>query len=458
MRIIILGAGQVGGTLAEHLAGEANEITIVDRDRDRLRQLQDRLDLRTVCGSASLPRVLASAGAEDADMLVAVTSDDEVNMVACQVARTLFNVPLKVARVRERNYLTGNGTLFGKDGFGVDELISPEDLLTDSLAQLLDYPGALQVISFAGDAVHMVAVRAGFGDGLVGNRIADLRQSVPLADFRIAAIYRRNRALNPTGETIIEAGDEVFIVAAKATMQTLLTGLDALGQTARTVIIAGGGNVGARLAARLEKRLHVKLIEADRHRCEALSRELPNTIVLHGSVADRDLLTGEGVEGADIYIAVTQEDKTNIMSCMLAKALGTRTVISLVSNTAFADLVQGGSIDIAVSSRHATMSALLGYVRRGDVVSAHPLRRGTAEAMEVVVHGDQRTSKIVGRALARLKLPETARVAAIVRDGKVMIAHDTLVVQDRDSLILFVADRASAKKVEKLLQVGFAFI
>ncbi|MEH6501335.1 MAG: Trk system potassium transporter TrkA [Pseudoalteromonas distincta] len=458
MRIIILGAGQVGGTLAEHLAGEDNDITVVDKDSRRLRELQDRLDLRTLCGSASLPHILAQAGAEDADMLVAVTSSDEINMIACQVAQSLFNLPRKIARVREHDYLANREALFSREAIPVDVLISPEGLVTRSLRRLLQYPGALQVLDFAEGKVQLVAVKARYGGALVGQQIASLRQHLPDVEMRVAAIFRRERAVIPRGDTVIEADDEVFFIAAREDIAQVMGELRRQDRPYKRVVIAGGGHIGAHLAESIEQRYRVKVIELNLERCELLSQQLKHSTILHGSASNRDLLIEENIEATDVFLALTNDDEANVMASMLAKKLGARTVITLINNPAYVDLVQGGLIDIALSPQQSTISALLSHVRRGDIVAVHSLRRGAAEALEAVAHGDRNSSKVVGRRIDQLDLPSGTTVGALVRADQVLIAHDDSVIEDGDHVILFVADKGAVKQVERLFQVGIGFI
>lgn len=458
MRIIILGAGQVGGTLAEHLAGEDNDITVVDKDSRRLRELQDRLDLRTLCGSASLPHILAQAGAEDADMLVAVTSSDEINMIACQVAQSLFNLPRKIARVREHDYLVNREALFSREAIPVDVLISPEGLVTRSLRRLLQYPGALQVLDFAEGKVQLVAVKARYGGALVGQQIASLRQHLPDVEMRVAAIFRRERAVIPRGDTVIEADDEVFFIAAREDIAQVMGELRRQDRPYKRVVIAGGGHIGAHLAESIEQRYRVKVIELNLERCELLSQQLKHSTILHGSASNRDLLIEENIEATDVFLALTNDDEANVMASMLAKKLGARTVITLINNPAYVDLVQGGLIDIALSPQQSTISALLSHVRRGDIVAVHSLRRGAAEALEAVAHGDRNSSKVVGRRIDQLDLPSGTTVGALVRADQVLIAHDDSVIEDGDHVILFVADKGAVKQVERLFQVGIGFI
>ncbi|MBA1190415.1 Trk system potassium transporter TrkA [Pseudomonas entomophila] len=456
MKIIILGAGQVGGTLAEHLASEANDITVVDTDGDRLRDLGDRLDIRTVQGRGSLPTVLRQAGADDADMLVAVTNSDETNMVACQVAYTLFHTPTKIARVRESSYLTRK-ELFDNEAIPVDVLISPEQVVTNYIRRLIEHPGALQVIDFAKGKAQLVAVKAYYGGPLVGQQLRQIRAHMPNVDTRVAAIFRRDRPIKPQGDTVIEADDEVFFIAARHDIRAVMGELRRLDETNKRVVIAGGGQIGERLAEAIESRYQVKIIEKSLARCRQLSDNLESTVVLQGSASDRDLMVEEGIAQADIFLALTNDDEANIMSSLLAKRLGTRRVMALINNPAYVDLVQGGEIDIAISPQLATIGTLLAHVRRGDIVSVHSLRRGAAEAIEAIAHGDTRSSKVVGKAIADIQLPEGTTIGAIIRHDQVLIAHGDTVIETGDHVILFVVDKKYIREVEKLFHVGLSF-
>ena len=457
MKIIILGAGQVGGTLAEHLASEANDITVVDTDGVRLRDLGDRLDIRTVQGRASLPNVLRQAGADDADMLVAVTNSDETNMVACQVAYTLFHTPTKIARVREAAYLTRGEELFDNDAIPVDVLISPEQVVTNYIKRLIEHPGALQVIDFAEGKAQLVAVKAYYGGPLIGQQLRQLREHMPNVDTRVAAIFRRDRPITPRGDTIIEADDEVFFIAARANIRAVMSEMRRLDESYKRIVIAGGGQIGERLAEAIESRYQVKIIEMNPARCRYLSDTLDSTVVLQGSASDRDLMLEENIADADVFLALTNDDEANIMSSLLAKRLGAKKVMTIINNPAYVDLIQGGEIDIAISPQLATIGTLLAHVRRGDIVSVHSLRRGAAEAIEAIAHGDSKSSKVIGRSIGEINLPPGTTIGAIIRDEEVLIAHDSTVINAGDHVILFLVDKKHIRDVEKLFHVGLSF-
>ena len=457
MKIIILGAGQVGTNVAESLVSEANDITVVDIDGPRLRMLQDRLDLRTVTGSAAHPPVLRSAGIEDADMLIAVTQSDEINLVACKIAAHLYNVPTRIARIRAPQYLA-NEKLFAPDCFAVDYAICPEQLITDYLVKLVQFPEALQVLEFADGRVSLVAVRAFKGGPLVGHQLQDIRKHIPNVDVRVAAIFRGDRPIVPEGATVVEADDEVFCLAASQNIRRVMRELRRQDKPVRRVMIAGGGNIGLRLARALEGDYGVKILEHNKRRCEELTTRLDKTLVLQGDVTDESLLEAENVEEMDLFVAVTNDDENNIMSCLLAKRMGARRVVALINRRSYVDLLQAGQIDIAISPAQATIGSLLAHVRRGDITEVHSLRRGAAEALEAVVHGDAASSRIVSKQIDQIELPRGTTIAALVREDAVLMAHHDTVIQSGDHAIVFVTNKKMVPKVEKLFQVSAGFL
>ncbi|MGH1439855.1 MAG: Trk system potassium transporter TrkA [Cellvibrionaceae bacterium] len=462
MKIIILGAGQVGATIAEHLAREKNDITVVDHSTERLRELRDRLDIRVITGHASHPDVLEQANIEDADLLIAVTANDEVNMVACQIAYSLYRTPTKIARIRASAFSNFKEKLFRDEHSPVDVIISPEQLVSEYIFRLIENPGALQVLDFAEGAIRLVAVKAYHGGPLVGQELRYMRQHMPNIDTRVAAIYRRGQAIMPEGQTVVEADDEVFFIAARANIRAVMSEMRRSEKPYKRIMIAGGGNIGLRLAKKIESRYSIKIFELDPVRSKALSEELNYTVVLQGSASDQDLLLEENIEETDIFIAVTNDDEANIMASLLAKRLGARKVMALINNAAYVDLIQGGEIDVAISPQQATVGSLLSHVRSGDMVNVHSLRRSAAEAIEVIAHGDENSSKVVGKSIEEVDLPDGATIGAILREDdkgekQVLIAHDSTVIENGDHVIVFLVDKRHTKYVEKLFQVGFSF-
>ena len=457
MKIIILGAGQVGSSVAANLAGEANDITVVDVDSDKLAALQDRLDIRTVVGCASHPQVLERAGAADADIILAVTNSDESNMVACQIAYTMFHTPTKIARIRAPEYLA-YPQLFVQEALPIDVLISPEKVLTDYMRKLIEYPGALQVLDFADGKVQLVAVRAHQESPLIGHPLEDMREHMPKIELRVAAIFRQGKPILPEGGTIIEVDDEVFFIAAVKNIRPIINQLRGVDRSNKRIMIAGGGNIGMHLAESLEDDYQVKVIERNPVHARQISERLDKSIVLVGDAADQELLQEENIANTDVFCAVTNDDEANILSSLLAKRLGANKVMVLINRAAYVDLIQGGEIDIAISPQQATIGGLLTHVRRGDVVVVHSLRRGAAEAIEAVAHGDPSSSKVVGRRLEQIRLPPGTTIGAIVRGEEVIIAHHDVVIEAEDHVILFMVDKRRIHEVERLFQVGITFL
>ena len=456
MKIIILGANKIGASLAENLEKEANDITVVDPDSSRLRELKDKLDIGTAIGQPSFPDVLANAGAQDADMLIAVTDSDEINLVACQVAFSLFRTPKKICRLRANSYINSQ-KLFAPEAVPVDVIISPEEIASHYIKSLLNLPGSLQVMDFAKGLVQLVAVKAEDGGPLINQEIKTLREHMPHVDTRVAAIFRRDRPIIPQGDTVIERDDEVFFIAAKENIRSVMSEMREVDSPYKRIIIAGGVNIGERLAAQIETQYRTKILEVSLERCDVLAESLRHTTVLHADASHREVLLEEGIDSADVFLALTNNDEANIMSSLLAKRLGAGRVMTLIANPSYVDLVQGGEIDIAISPQQATIGSLLTHIRRGDIVNVHSLRRGAAEAIEVIAHGDKSTSKVVGKTIDDIDLPTGTTIGAIVRDDKVLIAHDNIVVETDDHVILFMVDKRKISDVEALFQVGFTF-
>jgi trk system potassium uptake protein TrkA len=458
MKIVILGAGQVGSTVARSLSHEDNDISIVDTDLERLRDLANHLDLRTVQGFGSHPKVLQRAGIEDADLVIAVTNSDEVNMVACQVAYTLYNTPTRIARIRSSEY-TDNPILFSREHSPIDVLISPEQLITQHIARLIEYPSALQVFDFADGRAQLVAARADAGGRLVGQKLYKLRQHMPAgSDARIAAIYRDGELVIPDGDTIIEENDTVFFLAARRHISTVMKEMRPLDNPIRRIVLAGGGHIGSNLALLLERDHHVKVIERNPQRAEFIAGELEKAIVLVGDCMDEQLLREEAIDTTDVYCMLTNDDEANILSALLAKRLGAEKVIAIINRPSYVDLVESGSIDIAVSPEQITIGALLTHIRRGSMARVHSLRRGAAEAIEAVALGDKHSSRVIGRAVEELDLPEGTTIGAIVREEDVIIAHHDTVIREQDHVLLFVPDKAQIPAVERLFQVSATFV
>jgi len=459
MKILILGASQVGISIAEILVSEENDVTVVDRNSKTLQQLQSRLDIRTVTGHAAHPSVLKAAGAEDASLILAVTDNDEVNMVACQIAEATFGTPTKIARIRAKEYLDNIHLFSQKAAFNIDVVISPERIVKDHITRLIEFPGALQVLDFADGLVQLVGVKAVAGAALIGCRLESLSDSIDNIPTRVAAIYRDKKVITPVSETTIQEDDEVFFVAAREHIRKIMKEMRGTSHRIKRIFIAGGGNIGLNLAKELDtKGYSVKIIELDVDRAEQIADEVDNAIVLSGNAADAGLLLQENIESADVFCAITERDEINILSAKLAKQLGAKRVMALVNRPAYVEHIEHHDIDLIISPRVATIGSVLAHIRRGDVVAVHSLRRGRAEAIEAVAHGDEHSSKVIGKGVRNIPFPAGTGIGAIVRDGKVVIPSKETIIEPEDHVIIFMDDKACIKTVEALFQVDATFI
>lgn len=463
MKIIIIGAGQVGTSVAENLVSEANDITLVDTNAELLETLRDRFELRTICGNGASPQILKDAGGRDADLLIAVTQSDQTNLCACRIAKSVFNLKTRIARLRSSEFVE-HPELLNDDNFAVDFTICPEQIVTDYIRRLVSFPEALQVVEFAGGAVSLIGVCAVAGGPLIGHPLKALRYHMPNIDVRIAVIYRQGEAIIPEGDTVIVPGDEVFCLAATVHIRHVMRELRRGDEAIRNVMIAGGGGIGMRLATSIERDYNVKVIEVDARRVDALAAQLTRATILSGDATDEALLENENIASMDLFVALTNDDEDNIMAASLAKRMGARRTLALINRKAYVDLVQGGPIDIAISPAQVSIGTLLAHVRRGDVIAVHSLRRGAAEALEIIAHGTRKDSRVVGRPIAEIRLPQGATIGALVREERrsdgtlmrrevVMPHHDT-VIQNEDHVIVFCIHKRLVRQVEKLFQAG----
>lgn len=468
MQILIIGAGRIGNAVAEALVDEANDITVVDTDRARIDVLQSRLDLRGVEGNATSPDVLKSAGAADADMILAVTANDETNMAVCLLASRLFNIPTRIARVRNselRNY----PRLLAEEGFQITSSIWPEQALTETLLRLIEFPETLQILDFAEGKASLFCVRAVAGSPLVGRPIRDLNVHLPKVPARIVSVFRRNRRLDLSADTVIESGDEVIALSSGRNVRRVISELRHHEERIRNIIIGGNPMLGIQLAEALNgaegrKGYRIIMIDRDKSLESSLAARRPSdTLLINGSITDEEVLERAGIAQCDLYISLGSHDETNIMGALLAKKLGARRVIALTDNATFSDLMQGTQIDITVSKTQACLNELLRHVRRGDVVSAHSLRRGVAEALEIVAHGNAKSSRVVGKRIEDIDLPEGASIAALVRgdtqtdEDLLLVASSDLVVEAEDRVIVFVPSKRMIPQIEKLFAVDVGF-
>ena len=451
MKIVILGAGAVGSTLAS-LLSEEHDIVIVDNNSSVLGYLEEEADLKTILGGCSYPNILVNADIANADMVVAVTGSDETNIVSCLIAKVLNSSIKTIARVREASYLRGKTKEAMNSGLiPVDIHVSPEQLITDQIQGLIDIPGSLQVLEFGDGLLNLVAVRAVKGGPMIGHEISDLKKHMPRVDTRVAAIFRKGESIIPSGSTTIEADDEVFFISKKGEASNVINEMRTKEDPYNNVIIAGGGKIGSRLAKATEGKHNIKIIESSPDRARYLSEKLSSSVVLRGSVCDKALLHDENIEGTDVFAAVTNDDEANVMSCLLAKEMGAHKVVALINNPAYVDLVQGKGIDIAIAPSQITIGTFLAEIEGKDVVKVHSLRRGAAEAIETLAkESPSGKESCIGKELGEISLPEGATIGALIRGNKAKIAHDHVHLRENDHVIVFLTNKKYLKEVKNI--------
>ena len=457
MKVIICGAGQVGYNIAKHLAAEHNDVTVIDQSSELVRRVNEQLDVKSIVGHASRPDVLAKAGAADAEMIVAVTLVDEVNMMVCQVAHSLFEVPTRIARVRSQEYLRPEWShLFSRAHMPIDVIISPEIEIARAVTQRLRAPGAINMIPFADDTVRVVGVHIGDGCPVIDTPLRQLTELFPDLHIRVMGIIRQGRIRVPHGNEEISIDDEVYFAVETGHMDRAMAAFGYEEEEARRIIIIGGGSVGLFLAQEIEKEypgVALTVIESNKDRAEELATQVAKSVVLLGDALDWDILDEANVHLAETVVAVTDDDEVNILASLLAKRHGCRRAITLINKAGYGPLITSLGIDVVVDPRAITVSRILQYVRRGRIRSVHSLRDGMAELMEGEA---METSSLVGAPLREVKLPEGIVVGAIVRGDEVIIPRGDTVIEAGDRVIVFAA-ADMIKNAEKLFSVRLEF-
>ena len=451
MKIVILGAGVTGSSVAEAFASEENDIVVVDFRQELLDALKDRFDIATVTGNAAHPSVLEQAGIHNADMVIAVTDSDETNMLACLIINALHNRPKTIARVRAIDYLK-TPDLFGPKGLPIDFVISPEQMVMESIRNLVEFPGALHVSEFAGGLVRLFSVKVVANGFLTGKKIRTLKERLSDGKTRVVAIFRNGKPIFVTGDVSIETDDEVFLVAPSKEVKRVLKALDKLEAPFKRIIIAGGGHIGKRLALALEKNHQVKIIEKDVVRAHKISIDLSKTLVLLGDCTDEGLLLDESIESIDLFCAITDNDGVNIISASLAKSLGARKTICLLNQNSYTKLLPGTGIDVTVLPNQETLGSILMHVRRGDVARVTSLCGGTAEAIEAIAHASNDEGTVVGRRVDSINFPAGIVMGALIRNSEVIPIHHDTVFAENDHVVMFAMDKKLVSYIEQTFQ------
>lgn len=457
MQVIICGAGQVGFSIARYLSGENADITVIDQSAELIKKVTDSLEVRGIVGFASRPDILERAGAADADMVIAVTYADEVNMVACQVCHSLFEVPTKIARVRDQSYLDPVwADLFSHDHMPIDVIISPEIEVAQAIERQLRLPGAFEVLQLADGKVSLIGVHIDENTPVIETPLRQLTEIFPDLNIIITGIVRQGSGIVPKSNDQMLPGDDVYFVTETDHLARAMAAFGHEEKEARRVIIVGGGNIGLYLAKSLEAHaphVQLKLIEMDRERAESVAQELDRAIVIHGDALETEILEEAKADRAEAVVAVSNDDEVNILTSLLAKRQGCKRAVTLINKTSYGPLIGTLGIDAVVSPRAITVSTILQHVRRGRIRSVHSLSEGFAEVIEAIA---METSTLVGVPLREAKLPKGALVGLIVRDGKIVLPRGDVVVQVNDLVVIFAA-KDVVKKVEKLFSVRLEF-
>ena len=449
MKVLILGAGRVGGSLATALVNNNYDVSIVDFDKSTLANLEDKLDILTVEGHASHPLSIKKAGADKSTTVIAVTSNDEVNLIACQIAKNSFNVKKTICRLSEETY-SENLDTFGTEI--VDIVISPEKEVMNHLKELIKHPGTEQIEKFADGKVNLVSVKAKKKGKLVGRELKGIKDDMPEANAFVASIYRKGKPFVPDGDTVIRESDEVYFISSSDNIDQIVNEFREDEKEYSRIMIIGGGKIGLSLAKDLENTYKTKLIDSDKSRCAELAKKLDKTIVLNGSATDEELLKSENIANVDVFCALTDDDETNLMSSLLAKKMGAKKTMIILNNPSYLGLVPG-FIDIYLAPYRLTVSSVLQDLRESDVTQDVLLKMDTgAEAIEGVVHANEFTSSLFGKPLKDIPLPEGVSIGAVIRHGELIMPNSKVELCINDNLIVFLADKEMMSEVEILFK------
>ena len=449
MKVLILGAGRVGGSLARALVNNNYDVSIVDEDKTALSSLEEKLDIMTVEGHAAHPLSIKKTGADESTTVIAVTSNDEVNIIACQIAKKQFNVKKTICRLAENSY-TEDLNIFG-EGI-IDIVISPEKEVMNHLKELIIHPGTEQIEKFADGTVNLVSVKAKKKGKLVGRELKEFKDDMPNTDAFIASIYRKGKPFIPSGDTVIKENDEIYFISSESNIDQIVNEFREKNDVYSRVMVVGGGKIGFSLAKEIENDYKTKLVDSNKERCSKLSKKLEKTIVLHGSATDEDLLKNEGIENIDIFCALTDDDETNLMSSLLAKKMGAKKTMIILNNPSYLGLVPG-FIDIYIAPYRLTVSSVLQDLRDSDVAQDVLLKMDTgAEAIEGVVHANEYTSELFGKSLKEIPLPEGSSIGAVIRHGDLLMPESGVELCLNDHLIIFLANKDMVSEVEVLFK------
>lgn len=457
MRIIILGAGQIGETLARNLVNESNDIVLIDKNADILDDLRSHIDIQTIAGHAASPGLLLEAGIEQTDLLIAVTSSDETNMLACLVATKIFKIPRTIARIRSQEYHQFP-EMFKKNVIPIQTIIYPTQAVIQHICRMIKYPDFTQILSFCQDSVYLVSIDVQTTDWLHDKTMAELREQISDIHVDMVALFNTKQSVVLEDSYIFRVKDKIIFIAQEKNLPVLLTQLKRHQKPASRIMLAGGGRIGSALAKQLESDYHIKLIEKSPERVEKNASQLSKTLVIEGDVSNRELLLSENIEDIDLFCAVTNHDETNIMASLQAKNLGAKYAITLVNQENYLDLIDDSIIDAALSPQAITIGTILSIIRQGNTVKVHRLQEAEAEAIELIVTGTEKSSSVIGRPIFDIEFPPSCIVAGVVRGKKLYFGKSNLVLAAKDRIILLLLEKKYIHQLEDLLEVNLTFM
>ena len=457
MRILILGAGQIGEKLARNLVGEDNDIVLIDLNADILHDIRSHIDIQTIVGNAASPNTLLEAGIEQSDLIIAVTSRDEINMLACLIATKIFQIPRTIARIRSHDYHT-YPELFKKNTLPIQTIIYPTDAILQHITRMIKYPDFTQILSFYQDTICLATLEVQPDDWANGRSIDEIQQQIREKQITIVALFNKKKMLPLDANYLVGVKDKILFIADEKNLSTILTQLQRTPKYNSRIMIAGGGRIGSALAKQLESEYQIKLIEQSPEKVAQNASELSQTLVIEGDISDRELLINESIEDIDMFCAITNHDETNIMASLQAKYLGAKYAMALVNHENYIDLIDDSVIDTALSPQTITIGSILSKIHHGTMLRVHRLQEEEAEAVEIIVEGTDKTSAIIGRPISEIELPPHCILAGVVRDKKLHFAQSNMILAPKDHVIVLVLQQKYLRNLEALFAINLTFM
>jgi trk system potassium uptake protein TrkA len=461
MNIIICGAGRVGFTIAKQLSEQGHSITVIDQSSEDIQKIDDALDVKAIVGKATYPSILEKANASETDMIIAVTRNDEINMVICQIAFSIFNIPKKIARIRSQDYLNPKFTkVYNKENLPIDVIISPEIEIAKSIQRKLEAPGALDSVPFAENKIRLLEIWINENCKLINIKLNELTKKYPALDANIIGVIRDDKFVIPKKNDVIEKDDKIYVIINSSQMAETLEAFGHSEKISKKILIVGGGNIGFNLAKNLEESLdsaRVKIVEKDKDRSEFLANELNNTIVINGNGLDEEVLVEANLEEAETVLALTNDDEDNLMVSVLVekfakdeKDINDKRTMALINKPNYSLLQNSLKIDDLIDPRMNTVSSILKHIHKGTIETAYTIHNGEYEVIEAEII---ETSELINKELKNSDLPEDIRIGAVLRENKVIIPRSNFIFQ-KDDRVVFLAKKDTISVVENIFRIS----